>query len=686
MKEGLIFATLAVLLLTLDTGTYGQRVCPTRGFGKSAFSFVQKIEGGSDAEPGRYPYMTTLQRPSSRKHFCGAILIGKDMLLTAAHCVDSRSLNTETRPFIQIGGTSLSDDLDAESHQACRLIVHDKYTANVPGLGFDIALIQLVGSSQKTPVKLHESTEPVEGEVVAMGWGRDQFGNLPVNLKEVELDITEQSDCKNVFERLLLDSMICANRAGRDVCQGDSGGPLIIPGGGCGGNDMLVGITSFGFACASSGLDEPGIYTRVKSYMDWIKSYGAGASNVSVNAECRKPPPRGDASGTIIPTEPPAKTDLDPARDEGGCVFVEGIDFGKGPMPINDGKKDVFDTPQECCDLCKRTPGCRTWTYIRVEEKFSPKGACYLRAVQAPAIRCSICTSGLVKQDFLSEPETTCNYFLGMDLFGEDLEITRADRVEDCCDKCKKDKRCRSMTFTTDDKKCFLKSGIGELSICSRCHSAIMFDRVKSSDSIAVLNELLPGEELRIQNLKQTTVKGECRFTIGVDMDSQGRNILVDGKNNLVNTPEDCCEQCRNTRGCRSWTIVSVPTRRQKRGACFLRSNVPEEVPCAGCTSGVVQGQGTSSLAQSQCSLLEGVDLEGGDIRSGFVTDSPKECCDECGKLKGCKSWTRLITTGQCFLKNKAAPTPRVCYTCDSGVLMDRVTSKELAPLRPVLK
>lgn len=36
---------------------------------------------------------------------------------------------------------------------------------------------------------------------------------------------------------------------------------------------------------------------------------------------------------------------------------MNGIDFGKGIVPMNNGKEDVVGSPQECCDLCKNRPG-----------------------------------------------------------------------------------------------------------------------------------------------------------------------------------------------------------------------------------------------------------------------------------------------------------------------------------------
>ena len=44
------------------------------------------IVGGQDATPGKWPWQVSLQS-SSGSHFCGASIIGKDWVLTAAHCV-----------------------------------------------------------------------------------------------------------------------------------------------------------------------------------------------------------------------------------------------------------------------------------------------------------------------------------------------------------------------------------------------------------------------------------------------------------------------------------------------------------------------------------------------------------------------------------------------------------------------
>lgn len=60
---------------------------------------------------------------------------------------------------------------------------------------------------------------------------------------------------------------MCAGKTGKDTCQGDSGGPLSIA-----ENDgywYQYGVVSYGYGCGFRGY--PGVYTRVTSFVPWIK-------------------------------------------------------------------------------------------------------------------------------------------------------------------------------------------------------------------------------------------------------------------------------------------------------------------------------------------------------------------------------------------------------------------------------
>lgn len=74
-------------------------------------------------------------------------------------------------------------------------------------------------------------------------------------------------------------------------CSGDSGGPLLHLGDGCGENDALVGLTSFGYECFQGDSDTPSIYSRVESFQEWINSFGKGEVLQFHNPSCTRDPP-----------------------------------------------------------------------------------------------------------------------------------------------------------------------------------------------------------------------------------------------------------------------------------------------------------------------------------------------------------------------------------------------------------
>ncbi|EDW54298.1 GM18057 [Drosophila sechellia] len=68
--------------------------------------------------------------------------------------------------------------------------------------------------------------------------------------------------------RCVTDDVICSSTpGGKSTCAGDSGGPLVLHDG-----SKLVGVTSFVAANGcTSGL--PDGFTRVTSYLDWIRDH-----------------------------------------------------------------------------------------------------------------------------------------------------------------------------------------------------------------------------------------------------------------------------------------------------------------------------------------------------------------------------------------------------------------------------
>ena len=101
----------------------------------------------------------------------------------------------------------------------------------------DYAILRLAQpvsfSSTVSPACLPQGrSQTYEGQLATVtGWGTlSSGGNQPTVLHEVDVTVTSQQTCRNVYgSNSITDLMVCAMDSGKDSCQGDSGGPLIAP-------------------------------------------------------------------------------------------------------------------------------------------------------------------------------------------------------------------------------------------------------------------------------------------------------------------------------------------------------------------------------------------------------------------------------------------------------------------------
>lgn len=109
-------------------------------------------------------------------------------------------------------------------------------------------------------------------DITVTGWGANNLGLLPINLRQVQKGIYDHTECigswlASVWRLEITPQMFCTVvENGRDSCNGDSGGPVVRSG-------VQVGVVSFGSEdCGDGSL--PAVYVRIEALLvrDWIRT------------------------------------------------------------------------------------------------------------------------------------------------------------------------------------------------------------------------------------------------------------------------------------------------------------------------------------------------------------------------------------------------------------------------------
>jgi len=248
-----------------------------------------------------------LEYSNFKKSWCGGTILNKNTVLTAAHCLDD-----SYDEYAIVAGAYYNDDSDDKkvrnpqcnkmaSHLSAlfcnhrvqfrhaRPILHPDY--DKPPVSNDVAILKLIEdlsfNQNVFPACIGIGVYPVDGSVIASGWGANEPGGQTDVLQYLPMEYEPNNEkCKESrivqdaphLAKYITPEKFCAYNyeswKNSNVCAGDSGGPVVVN---FYGYAFVYGIVHIkqdkSFCSHKPDFEHGTVFTRVDSHLDWIAKY-----------------------------------------------------------------------------------------------------------------------------------------------------------------------------------------------------------------------------------------------------------------------------------------------------------------------------------------------------------------------------------------------------------------------------
>ncbi|MGB7995676.1 MAG: serine protease [Photobacterium halotolerans] len=292
-----------VLALSLISGVVMAEQQAPQASASARTEPIARIIGGNPTYQENIPWQALVYIDAGNDGLdvfqCGGVIIDKNTVLTAAHCITEGSVTAQQDEiFVWAGITSTDSVTDFNALPVTAVALHPGF--NEETFINDIALLRLSKDipAGAQPIRLATVSEQQQADtafdntfvpdsqrgqnLLVSGWGltsTEPGATVARQLQHVLLAGVPDDYCEQVWGPVVEPSQsamfVCAMSPDpalkRDTCQGDSGGPLVWQNPQASADSdlgfRLVGLVSFGTEC---GADFPAVYTEVSHYRDWI--------------------------------------------------------------------------------------------------------------------------------------------------------------------------------------------------------------------------------------------------------------------------------------------------------------------------------------------------------------------------------------------------------------------------------
>ena len=308
---------------------------------------------------------------------CSGTLISSSVILTAAHCLDSKNLKF----FVKIKTPTLMQEAPFYAATSWTGFRYDPGTKVKPPEG-DIGLLKI--KTNITGIKFPSLANSeiskritTKTPLILMGWGDDQNRKPADTLRFSKLSLQDQKSQTDWRGNFNIKTMISAGKYIKDEkkwsgsCNGDSGGPLLAD---FGGLTYVVGVTSWGHKQCRTEI--PSVFSRVSYYEKDIRAGIKAVELLAANddglapVEITLPSMQGEGTpGTSLICNPGTWANA-------VSVEIEWLSPSRLLGNTNQEAKVIAaDIGQEfkCKILAKSKPGNRESTVVRTLSKTLPK-------------------------------------------------------------------------------------------------------------------------------------------------------------------------------------------------------------------------------------------------------------------------------------------------------------------------